>query len=184
MEQDGNQNNKMAGADFLTSLVLIVMGCGVFVMARQMKVFRTLIISPGLFPMLLGGVFVFFGVVMLVMSLRRGGLERARRILSPEWFAAVWRSPRFRKGVAVLGLILAYILLFGNGTLAALNFHFTLGDEIIPVNTGFIATTAGYLFCTFAYLKAMRTGAALAVSLAAALTVFYVFNKGFGIPIP
>ncbi len=185
MDQDDNQTNRMAGADFLTSLVLIAFGICVFVMARQMKVFRTLIISPGLFPMILGGVFVFFGVVMCIMSLRRGGLARARRILSSEYLAAVQHSPRFRKGLVVLGLILAYVLLFGNESLAALNFHFTLGSgTIIPVNIGFLATTAGYLFLTFAYLKAMRPFSALIVSIVAALVVFYIFNKGFGIPIP
>lgn len=185
MDQDDNQTNRMAGADFLTSLVLIAAGICVFTMSRQMKVFRTLTISPGLFPMILGGVFVFFGIVMCIMSLRRGGLARARRILSPEYLSVVWHSPRFLKGLVVLGLILAYVLLFGSETLAALNFHFTVGNgTIIPVNIGFLATTAGYLFLTFIYLKAMRPLPSLIVAVVAALIVFYIFNKGFGIPIP
>jgi hypothetical protein len=182
MDQDNR--NRMAGPDFLTSLVLIAGGIGVFVVSSRMRVFRTLIISPGLFPMILGGVFVFFGVVIGIIALRRGGFGQAGRILSAEWLAAVRHSPRFHKGMIVFALILAYVLLFGNGWLAALNFHFTIGDEIIPVNVGFFITTAGYLFLTFNYLKAMPPRTSLIVSAVSAMVLFYAFNKGFGIPIP
>lgn len=179
-----DQNNKLAGADFLTSLVLMAGGAGVFVMARQMRVIRSVSTSPGLFPMILGIVFMFFGVVMCVIALRRGGWAQAKHILSAEWLSGVWRSPRFRKGMTVFGLVVLYVLLFGNGYLAMLNFHFTAGGEIIPVNTGFLVTTAGYLFLTFNYLKAMRPASSAFVAIVASLAVFYAFNKGFGIPIP
>lgn len=179
------EKNKMAGADFLTSLVFIAVGALIFDMARDMKVFRKMIIiSPGLFPMILGGVFVFFGVVICILSLRRGGFAEARRVFSFRYFSDVWRSPRFRKGITVFLLILAYVLFFGNEYLARLNFHFNVGNDIIPVNVGFIITTAGYLFLTFGYLKAMRRTTSLVVSVVAALVIFYSFNKGFGIPIP
>ena len=179
-----DQNNKLAGADFLTSLVLMAMGGGVFVLARQMRVIRNVSTSPGLFPMILGIVFMFFGVVMCVIALRRGGWAQAKQILSAEWLSGVWHSPRFRKGAIVFALIVVYVLLFGNEYLAMLNFNVAAAGEIIPVNIGFLVTTAGYLFCTFNYLKAMRPASSAIVSLLAALAVFYTFNKGFGIPIP
>ncbi len=178
------EKNRMAGPDLITSVVLIVLGAVIMYMSSQMKVFRTLIVSPGLFPFILGGVFTFFGLIIFVIAACRGGFGQARHILSAEYLAGVWHSPRFRRCMTVLLLILAYVLLFGDPHLAGLNFTFNAGDSIIPVNIGFLGVTAGYLFLTFLYLKAMRWPAAIIVSVAAAILIFYAFNKGFGIPIP
>ena len=176
--------HKMAGPDFLAALAFIIFGIVIFTTASQMRVFRTLLVSPGLFPMILGGIFIACGLVMLGISFRHGGLDRARHILSAGYLHQAVVSPRFRRGGIVFLLILAYIALFGNNTLALLNFSFTVGNVIIPVNTSFILITFGYLFATFLYLKAMPVWVAAVVSIVTSLVVFYVFNKGFGIPIP
>lgn len=179
-----DKNNKMSGADFITSLLLIALGAAVIRGASQMRVFRTLVVSPGLFPMILGGIFVVCGLVMLAISIKNGGIARARRILSLGYLRETARSPRFHRGCTVFLLILAYVALFGNSRLSALNFSFMVGDTIIPVNTSFIAITFGYLFATFSYLKAMPRPTSALVSIVASLAIFYAFNLGFGIPVP
>jgi hypothetical protein len=175
---------KMAGLDFLAALVFIIFGLAVCATASRMHVFRTILVSPGLFPMILGSIFIVCGLVMLVISSRHGGPGYARQLLSAATLRAGVGSPRFRRGGIVFLLILAYVVLFGNETLAALNFSVTVGDTIIPFNTGFILLTFGYLFVTFLYLKALPAGKAAAVSLIAAVAIFYAFSKGFGVPIP
>lgn len=179
-----HDDKKMAGPDFLASIVLIGLGVATMVLSSQMRVFRSLIISPGLFPFILGGVFIFFGAVLMIIAVRRGGPGRARRLLAPAHLLEIWRSPRFRRGMIIFLLILGYVLLFGNRSLEELNFTIAAGAYIIPVNPGFMGLTACYLFLTFSYLKAMRWQTALIVSLIASAVIFYTFNKGFGIPIP
>lgn len=176
--------NKMAGPDFLTSLVLIGFGVAVVVGAMRMKVFRTMVVSPGLFPMILGSIFIFFGLIILVMSLKRGGWQHARRIFTVEYLSGVLHSPRFHRGGIVFLFILAYVVLFGNSFLAQFNFPLTIGNMFIQVNVGFLLVTAGYLFVTFVYLKSMAMPSAVVVSLVSAALIYLAFNKGFGIPIP
>lgn len=178
------KNQKMAGADLLASIFYIALGIWVFVYSSNMKVFRTLIISPGLFPMILGGIFVLCGLVLMIMALKRGGVADCKRLLSGTNIGSSLRSPTFRRGLTVLLMIFVYVCLLGNSYLAKCNFVLDLGDRILPVNVGFIAITAGYLFATFIYLKAMRIRNAVALSLATAVIVYYAFNQGFGIPIP
>ncbi len=176
--------HKMAGPDFLTAIVLVCFGAGVFFVSNRMQVFRMLIVSPGLFPMILGGVFALAGIVMLVISVKNGGIAHAKKIISAEYLGEVVRSPRTKRGGIIFLLILAYVILFGNEYLAKLTFPVNVGDSVVPVNIGFIAVTAGYLFFTFSYLKAMSRPAALVVSLVSAIAIYYAFNQGFGIPIP
>jgi hypothetical protein len=182
MVMQGKHN--MAGPDFLMAIVFIIFGIAVCATASQMRVFRTLLVSPGLFPMILGAVFIVCGLVILRISFKNGGLGRAKDILSAAYLQQAVASPRFKRGGIVFLLILAYVVLFGNNTLAVLNFSFTVGDVIFPVNTSFILITFGYLFATFMYLKALSARNAALVSGIAALVIFYVFSKGFGIPIP
>lgn len=176
--------NKMAGPDFLTSLVLIGFGAAVVVGAMRMKVFRTMVVSPGLFPMILGSIFILFGLIIFVMSLRRGGFAQSLKYFTVDYYRGVLQSPRFYRGGVIFLLILAYVLLFGNSYLAKLNFILTFGNTIVPVNTGFILVTAGYLFANFVYLKSMTKPMAALVSLVSAVLIFLAFSKGFGIPIP
>ena len=182
MDQD---QNRLAGPDFVTSLIFMAAGVIIAWASLRMPIFnRTIIVSPGLFPAIIGVVFVVFGGVIFWLALRRGGAGRALRMFSAETLAAVSRSPRFHRGMIVFAAILVYVLLFGNSWLARLNFGVDAGFTRIPVNVGFLVATGGYLLFNFIYLKAMSLPAAAALSLAAASIVFYVFNLGFGIPIP
>jgi hypothetical protein len=182
MEQD---NNRLAGPDFIASLIFILAGIVILAWSLSMPIFnRTLIVSPGLFPAIIGGVFVAFGGVIFALSVRRGGAARAGELLSGASLRRTSHSPRFWRGMIVLLAILAYVLLFGNPWLAKLNFGVDIGETRLPVNVSFIGVSSGYLFFNFVYLKALKPSAAAALSLLAALTIFYSFNLGFGIPIP
>lgn len=180
MQKDG----KLAGADLLAGLLFIALGAFVVSVASDMKVFRMLRVSPGLFPLILGWIFVFCGGILGFMAVKRGGIRDAARILAPASVGAVVKSPTFKRGCIILGLILVYVALFGNRTLAKLNIISSLGGQVFTINVGFILITTAFLFVTFTYLKAMRWFSALTVSLCAAVIVFLAFNQGFGIPIP
>jgi hypothetical protein len=181
MDQD---NRRLAGSDFITSVIFIATGILTIVLSLRMRIFRTIIVSPGLFPVIIGGVFVLFGGVILILAIKRGGVAEAGSIISAENFLSTWRSSRFRRGMAIFLAILAYVLLFGHPWLARLNFAFVAGDAMIPVNISFFLTTGGYLVFNFLYLKAMRPSMAILVSILSALAIFYAFSMGFGIPIP
>ncbi len=179
-----HKHQRLAGADLIASVLFMTLGGWVLYSANNMKVFRTLIISPGLFPMLLGGIFIFCGLVLFIMAVKRGGFADLGRIFSSERAGQIFGSPNFKRGLIILLSIFVYIALFGNPELARLNFIITAGGRFLPVNVGFIGLTAAYLFFTFIYLKAMRPAYALTVALGAAIAVFFAFNQGFGIPIP
>ena len=177
-------NRRLAGADFISAGIFVATGVLTVVLSLRMRIFRTIIVSPGLFPVIIGGVFVVFGGVILFLAVRRGGVAEAGSILSAANFLATWRSPRFRRGMAIFLAILAYVLLFGHPWLARLNFAFVAGNTMIPVNVSFFLTSGGYLVFNFLYLKAMRPSMAIVVSILSSLAIFYAFSMGFGIPIP
>ncbi|MDR2391312.1 MAG: tripartite tricarboxylate transporter TctB family protein [Planctomycetota bacterium] len=181
MDQD---NRRLAGSDFIASAIFIATGMLTIILSLRMRIFRTIIVSPGLFPVIIGGVFVVFGGVIFILAIRRGGVAEAGSILSAANLLATWRSPRFRRGMTIFLAILAYVLLFGHPWLARLNFAFVAGDVMIPVNVSFFLTTGGYLVFNFFYLKAMRPSMAILVSILSALAIFYAFSIGFGVPVP
>lgn len=160
-----DDRTKMAGLDVLSSIFFFIMGAAMAYVSYKMKIYnRSLVVSPGLFPMILGFMFMFLAVVMGSLALRRKGLKAAGQLLAGSHLAACLTSPTFFRGVIVLGLIVAYVFLFGK-------IHF-------------IAATALYLFGTFAYLKAMKLPYNIMTSLVAAVVIFSVFKYVFGIPVP
>ncbi|MCC8189131.1 MAG: tripartite tricarboxylate transporter TctB family protein [Planctomycetes bacterium] len=178
------KKEKLAGMDLLSAVVLIALGIYICRASLAMRVYRTLIISPGLFPLILGGIFVVCGCVLSIMAWKRGGFRDVGRLISLRHITAILRSPNFKRGAVVFTLIILYVGLFGNSVLGRLNTFFNWGDKIIPINTSFMLLTTAYLSATFIYLKAMKWQNAVAVSLCAAVIVFYSFNQGFGIPFP
>lgn len=78
-------------------------GAALAIAALKMRVFNdSLLISPGLFPLILGGVFVLLGFFLLRSAARRGGREQASRILGMENLRAFAASPKVRKGMTLL----------------------------------------------------------------------------------
>jgi hypothetical protein len=159
-----NKTQKLAGADFITAVLLILFGGAFFAGARSMRVYQTLFISPGFFPMILGGAFVFFGCVLLYTSWRRGGYSDACRIFSVANLKRSFTSPVFKKGGVVFLLILVYVALLGKFS--------------------FVALSVAYLFLTFLFLKAAKWYWAIIISVTAPIVVQLVFSQVFRIPMP
>ncbi|MDR2174711.1 MAG: tripartite tricarboxylate transporter TctB family protein [Synergistaceae bacterium] len=159
-----NKIQKLAGADFLTAILLILFGAAFFVGARSMKVYQIFFVSPGFFPMILGIAFIFFGCVLLYASSLRGGRADALRILSGANLKRGFTSPVFKKGGTVFLLILGYVALLGTFDFAVLSM--------------------AYLFLTFLFLRAAKWYWMIAISVAAPVVVQLVFSQVFRIPLP
>jgi uncharacterized membrane protein YidH (DUF202 family) len=156
---------KGSGADFITAVCLVLFGAAFSIAALRMRVFNnSLLVSPGLFPLILGVVFILLGLLLLRSAAKRGGWEQASHVLGRENLHAFATSPRVRKAVVLLLLIIAYVA-------AVANFPF-------------LWATVGYLLVTFIYLKAMKLPWILLVSFLAAYAITFAFRDLFQIPMP
>jgi hypothetical protein len=157
---------RLAGADFITAIFFIVMGAGMIISSLGMKTRAayTILISPGFFPMILGGLFILFGIFQAYVSSLRGGYADARRIFSGGNLKRSFTSPVFKKGGMVFLLIFTYVGLMGK--------------------IDFIPLSMGYLLLTFFFLKAGKWYWLAAIAFSAPFIVHLVFNYVFRIPMP
>ena len=163
----------MSGADFITSIGFIIFGTAMFIsaynmhmtnIARNIMVKRVQLSSPGLFPMIIGVIFVLFGLFMLYRSYRRGGLIDAKRIISFDSIISGVTSPISRKLCTVFILILVYVALLG----------------VIP----FRYLSMGYLLLTLWYLKAAKWYWMILISVVFPIAINALFTNFFRIPMP
>ena len=156
---------KGSGADFISALCFMVFGAAMAVAALKMRVFNdSLLISPGLFPLILGSVFIVLGFFLLRSAARRGGRGDAARILGMENLRGFAASPKVHKGMTLLAFIVVYVMALGH----------------IP----FMWATAAYLIVTFTYLKAMKLHWNLLLAVASAWAISFAFSDLFRIPMP
>ncbi|GHS86552.1 hypothetical protein AGMMS49957_04890 [Synergistales bacterium] len=158
------KTQKLAGADFITAILLIILGVSFSVEALRMRVYQTFLISPGFFPLILGVLFVFFGLFLIYRSSRRGGFADAKRILTSDNLKKSLSSPVFKKGFTVFLLILAYVALLGK--------------------IEFVYLSIGYLIFTFLFLKAGKWYLIIPVAVVAPVLVQLAFVHLFRIPMP
>lgn len=157
--------HKGAGADYISALVLMIFGAAFAAAALRMRVFnKSLLVSPGLFPLILGGVFILLGFLLFRSAAQRGGREQAFHVLGEENLRAFYLSPRVRKGTILLLFMVVYVM--------------TLG--YIP----FLWATAAYLVVTFIYLKALKLHWTVLLAFAAAWAITFAFRDLFRIPMP
>lgn len=157
--------HKGSGADYISAVCLIIFGAAFSIAALRMRVFNnSLLVSPGLFPLMLGGVFILLGLLLFRSAAKRGGREQAFHVLGKENLRAFFSSPRVRKGTILLLLIVAYVLAVGQ----------------VP----FLWATAAYLIVTFVYLKAMKLHWSVLLAFAAAWVITFAFRDLFRIPMP
>lgn len=156
---------KGSGADFISALCFMVFGAALAIAALKMRVFNnSLLVSPGLFPLILGGVFVLLGFFLLRSAARRGGRDQASRILGMENLRAFVTAPKVHKGMTLLFFIVLYVLALGH----------------IP----FMWATMAYLIVTFTYLRAMKFQWNVALAIGAAWAISFAFSDLFRIPMP
>ncbi len=157
--------HKGSGADYISALILMIFGAAFAGAALRMRVFNnSFLVSPGLFPLILGGVFILLGFLLFRSAAQRGGREQALHVLGKENLRSFFQSPRVRKGTVLLLFILAYVL--------------TLG--YLP----FLWATAAYLIVTFIYLKALKLHWTVLLAFAAAWAITFAFRDLFRIPMP
>ncbi len=143
----------------------MIFGAAMAIAALKMRVFNnSLLVSPGLFPLILGGVFVLLGFFLLRSAARRGGRGQASRILGMENLRTFAASPKVHKGMTLLAFIVVYVMALGH----------------IP----FMWATAAYLIVTFTYLKAMKLHWNLLLAVASAWAISFAFSDLFRIPMP
>ncbi|MHA1566910.1 MAG: hypothetical protein ACTSX7_16490, partial [Alphaproteobacteria bacterium] len=97
----------MAKADFVTSILVILLGLGAFVTSLRMPRYEHLNVDPytvpGIVPGILGILLLVLGVVLFARSLKRGGWR-----IVPKEVATALLSATSGRVVLVLGLTLGY----------------------------------------------------------------------------
>ena len=97
----------MAKADFVTSILVMLLGLGAFVTALRMPRFEHLNVDPytvpGIVPAILGILLLVLGVVLFLRSLKHGGWR-----IAPQGVATALLSATSGRVVLVLGLTLGY----------------------------------------------------------------------------
>jgi len=154
----------LSGADFITSLVLVIFGAAMYFGALNMRKYAIFYSSPGFFPMILGIIFVFFGFSLLYTSYLRGGWADALRIITVSNLKKSVASPIFKKCSVIFLLICIYVALLGK--------------------IDFVYLSMGYLFLTFCFLKAAKWYWMILIAVVAPILIEMVFVNFFRIPMP
>ncbi len=143
----------------------MIFGAALAIAALRMRVFNnSLLVSPGLFPLILGGVFLLLGFFLLRSAAKRGGRAQFARILGKENLHAFVASPKVRKGTTLLFFIVLYASALGH--------------------ISFMWATIAYLIVTFTYLRAMKLHWNVLLAVAAAWAISFAFSDLFRIPMP
>ena len=193
----------MSGADFITSFGFIVFGTAMFItaynmhtinIARNIMVRRVHLSSPGLFPMIIGVIFVLFGFFMLYRSYNRGGLIDAKRIISFDNIKSGVTSPISKKLSIVFLIVLSYVVLLGTPIplpyVTAEQIHqldysvVFLGIPFRKYIIPFLYLSMGYLLLTLWYLKATKWYWMILISVVFPIAINALFTNFFRIPMP
>ena len=160
-----SQKVKTTTSDLVMGILLTIFGIYLIVEALGMKVFNTFLDAPGFFPLLLGIIFIVFGILMLVGSVRGGSVHAAKETYRKENLIAQFFNPQSKRVVILAFFMVVYIY----GLIGRI--HFTIATVL-------------YLFVTFLYLKSTTLVKNIITSVVAALLISGVFQYVFKIPLP
>ncbi|HCG64629.1 MAG: hypothetical protein CVV48_10050 [Spirochaetae bacterium HGW-Spirochaetae-4] len=152
-------------SDFIMSILLLIFGIALIISSLNMKVFNTFLDAPGFFPMLLGIIFIFLGLMMLFSSIRRKGPQQLGHVFGKANMGAFFKHIEFKRVMILIGLMVVYIF----GLIGRMHFA--------------IATTI-YLFCTMWFLKSTGLVKNIIISVVASIVISVVFRFVFKIPLP
>ncbi len=159
------KTDKMAAADLVMGIFLIIFGGLVILASLNMKIYKHFLDAPGFFPFILGILFVLFGAIMISSSWRRRGYEQLKQGSKHFKLAHIVSNIQFQRVSVLIILMVLYIFILIDRV------HFTLA-------------TALYLFFTLYYLKSASLGKIIVISVAAAFMISAFFTKFFHIPLP
>lgn len=152
--------------DLVASLALIALGG--YVLVSGYGIFRdageTFYVSPGFFPVLLGGVLILCSLLLLRSSLAEGGFA-ARAAELGAWWREKVRSRAMATALAGMGIMFLYsfVLL-----------------SILPFWIASVLFLAGLMF----FLRSASLPKILILSAATVALIVLFFQVCFGIPLP
>jgi len=159
------KTDKMAAADLVMGIFLIIFGGLVVLSSLNMKIYKTFLDAPGFFPFILGILFIGLGMMMTSSSLRRKGYGQVKQGLKNFNPGYLFKSIQFQRVMILIILMVLYIFVLIDRV------HFTLA-------------TALYLFFTLYYLKSASLIKIIVISIATAFIISTFFTKFFQIPLP
>lgn len=160
-----SQKIKTTTSDLVMSIVLIVFGIYLIIEALGMKVFNSFLDAPGFFPLILGFIFIAFGLLMLIGALRGGSVESAKATFTKESLTTLFLNSQTKRVVILSFFMVVYIY----GLIGKV--HFSIATFL-------------YLFVTFFYLKSTTLVKNIIISVLSALIISAVFQYVFKIPLP
>jgi hypothetical protein len=159
------KTDKMAAADLIMGIFLIIFGGLVIMASLNMRIYKTFLDAPGFFPFILGIIFVGLGAIMTSSSLHRKGYAQIKQGIKYFNLTYLSKNIEIRRVMTLIILMVIYIFVFIG------RIHFTLA-------------TALYLFFTLYYLKSASLFKIIIISIAAAFIISTFFTKFFHIPLP
>lgn len=165
MSADNPDRKKKEGAELLVSLALFLVSAFFLyyslIMERPSDGWRT---APGLLPAILSASLCVMAGVVIVSSIRRGGLAA---LLGPRGAGGAAGAAResWRLLVAILAVAVFYF-----GLLRVLPFE--------------VAAILFFTFMTRVFWPTASWPRRIAVSLAVPIAIALIFQAGFGIPLP
>lgn len=159
------KTNKMAAADSIMGIFLIIFGGLVTLSSLKMKIYRTFLDAPGFFPFILGIIFVILGIMMTLSSLQRKGHEQVKQSIKHFNLTHLFQSEQFRRVMILIILMMIYIF-------------------ILIGRINFTLATALYLFFTLYYLKSTNLIKITIISIATAFIISVLFTEFFRVPLP
>jgi hypothetical protein len=160
-----DKTNKMAVADLIMGIFLIIFGGLVILSSLNMKIYKTFLDAPGFFPFILGIIFIILGIIMTSSSLRRKGFEQVKQGISNFNLSRLFQNVQFRRVMILIVLMIIYI--------------FILIDRI-----NFTLATALYLFFTLYYLKSANLIKIIIIAITTAFLISIFFTEFFRVPLP
>ncbi len=159
------EKEKDLTGDIIMGFLLMAVGVAIAIVALGMKVFRNFLDAPGLFPLILGCIFVLLGAALLFPALKKVGFSTVKVAFSKSSLIGFLKNDMTIRVLIILGLMFAYVY-------------------ILIGRINFAVATSIYLFLTMLYIKSTKWWLALIISVVASLAISIVFKYGFRIPLP
>lgn len=159
------ENNKKL-RDFISSIVILLLS--VFVLAESRGIYvkagKTLYLSPALIPLMLGTILLVLSVVLMLESLKEGGIA-ARAAEGKQWMKAIKEDPNSLR--MLIGLVLMGIYTF-----------VLLG--MLP----FWLATFLFMFLLMYFLEAGSLVKIVVISIVVTALIIFLFQVCFRVPLP
>ncbi len=160
------QKHRNAAKDFVSGILLVIVGVLIVVDALHLKVYNTFIDAPGFFPTIVGSIIALLGGILAFIGFKLGGPGELKEVLNAEFLKKFFTGESSVRVIILVAMMVVYIwVLLGR-------MHFILATSI-------------YLIATFLYLKATeKWWVSILIAVATSAIVYYAFKLGFGISMP